>query len=355
MIRFLMILGVFLTLSAPSAIEASSAATKPKIIVGGDHDCPPYEFLENGKPTGFDIDLMRAVADAMGFDVEFRLGPWNKVRRELEQGGIDALAGMYYSVDRSSLVDFSVPHTMVTSGLFVRKDFPIRSFADIQDKEIIVQEGDIIHDALRRNGLASRIVAVTEAEQVLKLLASGKHDCALMPSRLQGEHYVKTFGLDNIRIINTGLPQLQYCFAVRKGNQELLYQFDEGLKILKVNGKYREIHERWFGVYEEKDLWDAVRYYVLAIALVAALCLVFLVWSRLLKRRVKQRTAELRRSEEALRFTQYAIDNAADQAFWMTEGGRLFYVNDAVCRALGYSREELVGISVSDIDPNYPV
>jgi PAS domain S-box-containing protein len=353
MIRFLLILGVFLTLSVPSKVGAGSAATKPKIIVGGDHDYPPYEFLENGKPTGFDIELMRAVADAMGFDVEFRLGPWNKIRKNLEQGRIDALAGMYYSGDRSTLVDFSVSHTMVTSGLFVRKDSAIRSRADIQGKEIIVQEGDILHDSLKRNGLASRIVAVTEAEQVLKLLASGKHDCALMSSRLQGEHYVNTFGLANIRIINTELPRLQYCFAVRKGDQELLSKLDEGLNILKTNGKYRKIYEKWFGIYEEKNLWDAVRYYVLAIALVAALCLVFLVWSRMLKRRVKQRTAELRRSEEALRFTQYAIDNAADQAFWMTEDGRLFYVNDAACRALGYSREELVGMSVSDIDPNH--
>jgi PAS domain S-box-containing protein len=353
-IRFLLILCVFLTLSVPSKIGAGSTATKPKLIVGGDHDYPPYEFLQNGKPTGFDIELMRAVADAMGFDVEFRLGPWNEVRENLEQGRIDALAGMYYSADRSRLVDFSVPHTLVTSGLFVRKDSRIRSYADIQGKEIIVQEGDILHDVLKRNGLASRIVTVTDPGEELKVLASGKHDCALMPSKLQGEHFIKTFGLANIRIINADLPRLQYCFAVRKENQELLSQLDEGLNILKTNGRYRKIYEKWFGVYEEKDLWNVVRYYVLAIALIAALCLVFLVWSRMLKRRVEQRAAELRRSEEALCFTQFAIDRALDQAFWMTKDGRLFYVNDAACRALGYSREELGGMSIPDIDPTHP-
>ncbi|HEX9614339.1 MAG TPA: PAS domain S-box protein, partial [Bacteroidota bacterium] len=354
MIRFLMILGIFLALSVPSTIGASSVTTRPKLVVGGDHDCPPYEFLDKGEPTGFNIELMRAVADVMGFDVEFRLGPWNKVRRDLEQGRIDALAGMYYSVDRSRLVDFSVPHTLVTTGLFVRQDSPIRSYADIRGREIIVQEGDIIHDTLKRKELASRIVTVTDPGEELKLLASGNHDCTLMPSRLQGEHFIKTFGFSNLRTINTVLPNLQYCFAVAKGNRDLVYQLDEGLKILKVNGKYREIYEKWFGVYEKNALWDAVKYYVLAIALVAALCLVFLVWSRMLKRRVEQRTAELRRSEEALRFTQYAIDRTLDQAFWMTEDGRLFYVNDAACRALGYSREELLGMSIPDIDPTHP-
>lgn len=91
--------------------------------------------------------------------------------------------------------------------------------------------------------------------------------------------------------------------------------------------------------------------------------------------RVRQRTAELeqanlslkseiderknaeealRKSEEALRFTQFAIDRSQDQAFWMTGDGRIFYVNEAACRSLGYSREELLNLSIPDIDPIFP-
>jgi PAS domain S-box-containing protein len=87
-----------------------------------------------------------------------------------------------------------------------------------------------------------------------------------------------------------------------------------------------------------------------------------------MERRVEVRTAELslkneqlrmeieerRHAEEALRFTQFAIDKTIDQAFWMTEDGRFFYVNDAACRALGYAREELIGMSVPDIGPTVP-
>ncbi|HET6418559.1 MAG TPA: PAS domain S-box protein, partial [Geobacteraceae bacterium] len=60
---------------------------------------------------------------------------------------------------------------------------------------------------------------------------------------------------------------------------------------------------------------------------------------------------ELAETVRALRFTQFAIDRAADQAFWITGDGRFFYVNDAACRALGYTREELLGMSVPDISP----
>jgi PAS domain S-box-containing protein len=347
MIRFFVILGVFLALSVPSVTGAGAVTAKPKIIVGGDHDCPPYEYLENGKPTGFDVELMRAVADVIGFDVEFRLGKWNRVRQDLEEGRIDALAGMYYSADRSRLVDFSVPHTMVSSGILVRKGSAIRSYVDIQGKEIIVQEGDIIHDALRRNGLASRIVAVTDAPQVLELLSSGKHDCAFMPSRLQAEYYIKTYGYSNIRFINSELPLLRYCFAVRKGNKELLYKLDEGMKILKVNGKYQDIYNRWFGVYERKDLWEDVKFYVLALALIAALCLIFLAWSWMLKRRVEQKTAELRRSEEALRLSEERYralhrDNPT-MIFTMDADGKVLSVNPTGADKLGYTIDELEG------------
>ena len=62
-----------------------------------------------------------------------------------------------------------------------------------------------------------------------------------------------------------------------------------------------------------------------------------------------------KRSEEALRFTQFAIDHMADAAFWMTSDARFFYVNQAACRALGYPREELVRMTVADISPEFPM
>ena len=95
--RSLSICALWVLLSMLLVTGTSSAAERLKLVVGGDHENPPFEFLEDGKPTGFNVELMRAVADAMGADVEFRLGPWGRVRKELEQGKLDALAGMYYS------------------------------------------------------------------------------------------------------------------------------------------------------------------------------------------------------------------------------------------------------------------
>ncbi|HEX9179748.1 MAG TPA: PAS domain S-box protein, partial [Burkholderiales bacterium] len=62
----------------------------------------------------------------------------------------------------------------------------------------------------------------------------------------------------------------------------------------------------------------------------------------------------LRESQAQLARTQYAVDHAAEMVFWTDAAGRFIYVNDTSCRRLGYSREELLGLTVADIDPNYP-
>ena len=63
---------------------------------------------------------------------------------------------------------------------------------------------------------------------------------------------------------------------------------------------------------------------------------------------------ERRSVEDRLRQTQFAVDRAADAVFWVDENARFIYVNQAACRSLGYSREELLSMTVHDIDPAFP-
>jgi len=63
---------------------------------------------------------------------------------------------------------------------------------------------------------------------------------------------------------------------------------------------------------------------------------------------------DLRRTERTLYFTQFAIDRSSDAAFWMGSDARFVYVNEAACCALGYSQDELLKMTVHDIDPDFP-
>jgi signal transduction histidine kinase/ABC-type amino acid transport substrate-binding protein len=301
-----------------SVLAVASGSVRLKIVVGGDHTNPPYEYLENGNPTGFNIELIKAVGEVEGLDVKIQLGPWAEARHELGLGKVDALAGMYYSPERNQIVDFSVPHTQVTPAIFVRKGSNIRSFEDIKGKEIIVQKGDIIHDFLIHDRITPHIVPVTDPVDELELLASGKHDCAFMPSRLQGEYIIKSQKLTNIKVINSGQPPLHYCFAVRKGNRELVQRLDEGLNILRADGRYQQIYNKWFGVYEKRNLTKILLYIVPPLLLFVALFVVSLIWSRTLQIKVRKRTEELRCYQsqlEAKTESLEAIRSIADKLY----------------------------------------
>jgi PAS domain S-box-containing protein len=63
---------------------------------------------------------------------------------------------------------------------------------------------------------------------------------------------------------------------------------------------------------------------------------------------------ERKQAESILHLVQYGVNHSRDSIFWLDSETRLVYVNDAACRSLGYSREELLSRTISDIDPDFP-
>jgi PAS domain S-box-containing protein len=70
---------------------------------------------------------------------------------------------------------------------------------------------------------------------------------------------------------------------------------------------------------------------------------------------LEKEIAERKKTEEALRLTQFAMDNAGDACYWIREDASIFYVNKAACNMLDYTREELLSMLVTDLDPNFPI
>ncbi len=69
---------------------------------------------------------------------------------------------------------------------------------------------------------------------------------------------------------------------------------------------------------------------------------------------LQEEIVERKRAEKALQLTQFTVDRAAQGIFWVGPNAEILYVNDAACEVLGYPREELRGMTVHDIDPNFP-
>lgn len=287
------------------------------IIVGGEKNYPPYEFIDSeGVPSGFNVDLMLAIARVMGMRVEFRLGDWSEVFKGLHNGKIDVLEGIAYSDGRATKVDFTPPHTIVHHAIFARKgSFSRPTLASLRGKEVVVLADGIVQDLLAANDTGAIVVRVGSHSEVLRLLSSGKHDYAIV-AKLPGLHLIRELGLSNLEAVGVPVTSQKYCFAVRKGNSALLAQLNEGLAILKNTGEYQRIYNKWYGVLEPTGIsWSQALKFgaVIFIPLMLTIGLMTL-WSKTLKREVDMRTAELtrevserRHAEEELRTHQQQL------------------------------------------------
>ncbi len=324
--------------SAAVAGPGSPGGGEGVLRVRGDSVYPPYEFLRDGSPAGFNVDLLRATAGVMGLNTEISLGPWSEVRTQLERGEIDVITGMFHSPEREQRVAFSVPHTMVFYDVFVRADSDIREIGDLRDREIIVQRGDIMHDYLRENRITPNIVTLDDTGAILRLLSSGHKDCAIV-AKLVGLYYIDTFQLTNLRGLGVEFPPQRYCFAVSREDTLLLAKLNQGLEILRSTGRYREIHEQWFGVYEHRSFMAAARPYLISLGAALVLLAASLVWTISLRSTVRRRTEDLRKSGERFRTM---TDFTWDWEYWVAPDGALVYISPSCERITGYSPAEFM-------------
>ncbi|MBU5614753.1 transporter substrate-binding domain-containing protein [Geomonas azotofigens] len=313
----LLLTAVFLLCGVIHVDAALAADPGPSlVIVGGDRSYPPYEFLDkDDKPSGYNVELTRAVARVMGLKVDIRLGAWSQRRQDLVRGDIDLLEGMSYSDERAKTLDFSPPHTIVHHSIFARKGGNRRpTLADLRGKEVLVLNDGIMQEFLAANRVGATVIPVPTHADVLRSLASGKHDYAVM-AKLPGLYLIRELGLSNLEAVGDPVSAQQYCFAVNKGNAALLARFNEGLAILKNTGEYQKIYNKWLGVLEPPGLsWSEVfKYGAVVVLPLILLAGGSVLWSRALSREVDTRTAELTREVEERRLAEEELRNRQQQ------------------------------------------
>lgn len=290
-------LAIFIVLSGDTCYAASDSS---KLRVGSEIDFPPYAFIdEGGQPAGFSVDLIRAVAGTMDLPIEITTGSWDTVWSELVHGRLDLLPIVARSPERHRLADFSVPHTETYDAFFVRQGNPqIPTIEAAKGKEIVVMRSDAAHHELMARKFEGKLIPVDTIPAGLSLVASGKHD-AFLCSKLIGTMVIKNHGLTGL-IPGPPVPDYKrvFSFAVKNGDHELMEKLNQGLLIIKTNGEYDQIHDKWLTADDpwlkwRKVLMPAVAG-VTAVGLILAFCLVFL------KLQVNSRTRELAERNEML-------------------------------------------------------
>ena len=307
----------------PSAAEI---ATLPALVrVGIDKSAPPFTMLDkNGRPAGFCVDLLDAVARDRGLRIEYVPLSWPEAVAQFEAGNLDTLANLTWLPARAGFADFAIPHAKTDGALFVRKDKPrVYTQEALGSMKLAVPERGLSHDYLVRRGLGDRLLLTTDLDSSLRAVERGDADATLLP-RLSGNRAIAVGDFPNVEEAAVDFDDLAYSLhtAVRPGRSALLYEINLGLHNLRENGTYESLYAKWIGPVETlRRSWRSFRAHWLTFLLVtAALAAIFFIQRRLLLR-LRRQTAALKISEERLTL----VLEGSEDAFWDwdTRNGRV--------------------------------
>lgn len=303
---------------------------------------PPFVSVNaQGRPEGFAVDLIKAVADDQGLRVELDLRPWQDVYADFLQGQGDILGLVAYSAERAGRMDFSLPFETLICGLYTQRDKPPPdTTADLRGKSIAVIKDAITHEFARSQPWGADIRSYNSLRECLQAVESGECD-ALLGMQLVTDQHIRKLGLGNIVRSRLTFPEVNYrlCFAVQPGRKELLARLNQGLHTLTLNRRTDALHEKWLGPLEPRQLrWRDLDPYLPFATLVAMATLGALLWQRRLLTRLSRQARAIRENEERL---QLVFEGSQD-AFWDWDAE-----TDRILRSprwagmLGYTPEEI--------------
>jgi two-component system sensor histidine kinase EvgS len=211
-------------------------------------DYPPFSMVTpEGEADGLAVDMLKAAVEAMGLDITFKTGPWNQIKSDLASGELDVLPLVGRTPERETLYDFTVPYLTLHGALFVRDDeAEIRSLADLPGKRIAVMKGDNAEEYVLRAKLSDQILSTTSFKEAFHMLAKGEAD-AVIAQKLMGVSLLKGLSIKNVKVVGKPNEEFKqdFCFAVQKGNSELLARLNEGLAIVNASGIAQQLKKKW--------------------------------------------------------------------------------------------------------------
>ncbi|GAB1386689.1 glutamine ABC transporter substrate-binding protein [Melaminivora sp.] len=233
------------TLAALALTSWNVQAQDNLLRVGTDATFPPMEFVENNQRTGFDIELVEAIAKSMGkqvqwVDIDFKGLIPGLVSKRFDM----AVSAIYITDERKKVVDFTDPY--YAGGLVVMvKDSnnSIKKLSDLDGKKVSVQVGTKSVSYLTQNYPKVQRVEVEKNQEMFNLVDIGRADAAVTgkPAAYQ---YVRT--RPGLRVLPEQLTTEEYGMALRKDTPELTKAVNAALAKLKADGTYDAIVKKWF-------------------------------------------------------------------------------------------------------------
>ncbi|WP_421656680.1 transporter substrate-binding domain-containing protein [Leptothermofonsia sp. ETS-13] len=226
------------------------------LLVATEDDYPPFEFLVNGKPTGFDHELLERLRKMVPFEIRQEIVPWQGILPGVREGKYDvALTAVGITDERSQFLDFTMPIAESTIAYVKRKDdATIQSLRDLSDKVLGAQQGgvsfaavpDLAAELKKQGGTLGPVKQYRGFAEAYQDLINQRLDAVL--------HNIVSLSVlvnEKPAIFELGerVSRKSYAaWAVKKGNQELLNLLNQFLSNMRISGELKQLQAKWFRI-----------------------------------------------------------------------------------------------------------
>jgi len=214
------------------------------LTIGTDTPYPPFEIGQPPDISGYDIEVMDAIADQLGLTPEYTDTAFDTIFRDVAAGQFDtAAAASTITPGRQKTVDFSDPYYEAQQALLVPEGSDIASVDDLAGKIVGAQDATTGEAYANDETDAAEVRGFPEGPDATAALISGQVDAVIIDQPVAVDAVEKQGGVEIVAEIPTN--EL-YGFAVSKENPDLVSAINEALQTLKDDGTITELYQKYF-------------------------------------------------------------------------------------------------------------
>ncbi|WP_321386984.1 transporter substrate-binding domain-containing protein [uncultured Enterococcus sp.] len=224
-----------------SALDAIKE--KGKLVVGTSADFAPFEFktLVDGKDTivGSDIDMVKAIAEKLGVEVEFMDMQFDAVLVALQQNKVDiAVSGISATAERKKSFDFSVPYYNPPQKIVINKKNKdtFTSIESLNGKKVGAQKGSIQEGVVEAQLPDSQKVSIPRVPNLIVELNQGSIDALVLEETIAESYLSQNSDLMIADIELTSSEDEAFAIALPKGQDDLKKEIDSILQEMIDDG-----------------------------------------------------------------------------------------------------------------------